>query len=296
MKIFIPIGTFLFFLTAFLPVFSVAQPKISGSNSNSNRVLSSTDSLRLKGYISSAFSSRLGSSRRQLYLDSALQISPTEAYFWQQKAMPLYKAKKYEVGMSFLDSAVKYNAFEYLDYRGFMKCIFQKSYHQALQDFNKATTLKGNGQVMDHSYVFYKGLCYLQLTQYDSAQHLFEKVVSEKRKVYGDAWLHPTELFYLAIAFYEKEEYTRAIQYLDEALKLYKEFSDAEYYKSLCLKDSGKFEEALKVMEAADIHFKQGYSINEDNVFYEDFPYQIKRYHIETVLERLRSVTTQLHK
>jgi hypothetical protein len=28
---------------------------------------------------------------------------------WQQKSMPILKAKKYEVGMKYLDKAVKYN-------------------------------------------------------------------------------------------------------------------------------------------------------------------------------------------
>lgn len=292
MKFFICPGLLLFLWLHILPTLCSGQTR----NAVAKKVFSHADSLQLKAHVTHAFSSRLGSSRRQLYLDSALQLAPTEAYYWQQKAMPLYKAKKYEAGMAYLDSAVKYNAFEYLDYRGFMKCIFQKSYRQAIVDFNDALRLKGNGQVMDHSYSFYKGLCYLQLTQYDSAQNLLTKVVNDRQKMYGTDWLHPTELFFAAMACYEKEEYAKAIEYLDQALKIYKEFSDAEFYKALCLKDLGKFEEALKTMEAADVHFKQGYSINEDNVFYEEYPYQIKQHQIKAMLERLRNVPANLKK
>lgn len=80
----------------------------------------------------------------QLYLDSVLSILPHSAYHWQPKAMPLYKQKKYEIGSAYLDSAVKYDdRQQYLEYRGFMKCIFQKTYKSAITDFEEAKKLQG---------------------------------------------------------------------------------------------------------------------------------------------------------
>src|SRR6186713_2668322 len=67
-------------------------------------------------------------------LDEGLKKDGTIAYLWQQKAMPYFKARKYEVGMPFLDKAVQYNAERWLPYRGFIKCIFSKSYKDAIAD------------------------------------------------------------------------------------------------------------------------------------------------------------------
>ena len=65
-------------------------------------------------------------------LDNGLKKDSTVAYLWQQKAMPLFKMRKYEAGMVFLDKAVKYDETRWLDYRAFIKCIFVKIPYKCL--------------------------------------------------------------------------------------------------------------------------------------------------------------------
>lgn len=55
----------------------------------------------------------------------------------------------------------------------------------------------------------------------------------------------------------------------------YKQFSDAKYYKAKALDYLGKFEEASILIKEAKNDFEEGYTINEDNVLYEVYPYQI---------------------
>jgi tetratricopeptide (TPR) repeat protein len=239
--------------------------------------LSKADSALFKRYKDSAFSISIYSARHQRYLDSALLVSPHNAYMWQQKAMPLYKQKKYEAGAPFLDSAVKYDASRWLDYRGFMKCIFQKRMQEAIGDFHLAKQVIGNGVVMDHSYDFYIGLSYLQLNQLDSAEYYLTKTLEDQKKALGEDWVHFLDLFYLGVVLYEKEDYTGAIKALDRSLRLYKNFSDAKYYKAICLKKLGRANEALAVMKEAEQDFKDGYSMTEDNVIYEAYPYQVTK-------------------
>ena len=124
---------------------------------SAQRQYSRKDSLRAKAYFDSSWSYSLGSARHQAYLDSALMVMPTNAYFWQQKSMPLYKANKYELGRPFLDSAVKYDPEQWLEYRGYMKCIFEKNYKVALADFQKAKAKYGKRTVMDNPYDLYIG-------------------------------------------------------------------------------------------------------------------------------------------
>src|SRR5690606_11666425 len=71
----------------------------------------------------------------QKYIDMGLQEDSTIAYLWQQKAMPLFKQGKYELGMQYLDKAVYYDRSRWLNYRAFIKCIFAKTYRAAITDF-----------------------------------------------------------------------------------------------------------------------------------------------------------------
>src|SRR5690606_28651591 len=52
-------------------------------------------------------------------IDEGLAKDSTIAYLWQQKAMPMFKQGKYEVGMEYIDKAVKYDRQRWQDYRAF---------------------------------------------------------------------------------------------------------------------------------------------------------------------------------
>ena len=115
----------------------------------------------------------------QACLDQGLKKDSTVAYLWQQKAMPYFKCKKYEVGMQYLDKAVFYNKERWLSYRAFIKCIFAHTYKDAIKDFEECIKLYGDSYVMDHSFSFYIGICYLQLNEYEKAEKLFDDYVSD---------------------------------------------------------------------------------------------------------------------
>lgn len=209
-------------------------------------------------------------------IDSALTLSPHDAYLWQQRGMPYFKQMKYQEGMPYIDSAVRYDTVNQLPYRAFMKCIFQKDYLGAIEDFTELLRDRPNGFVMDHEFNFYLGLCYLQLSQYARAEQLFSACLANDRAL-GAHWVHPLHLFYLGIAHYEEHEYASAITCFDSALMVYPHFSDAEYYKSACLEATGQHEASLATCSQARDDFMDGYTINEDNAVYERYPYQVEK-------------------
>ncbi len=218
-------------------------------------------------------------SERQACLDEGLKIDSTIAYLWQQKAMPYFKARKYEVGMTFLDKAVQYNPERWQPYRGFMKCIFSKAYEDAIADLEDCKKKFGNGYVMDHTYDFYIALSYLQLNDYQKAEAILQKYVDE---IYRDRQQleHHTAYFYLGIAKYELKKFDEAIAIFDKALKIYPNFSDAKFYKGVCLSLLSKQEEATELFKQVREDFKLGYKLNEDNVIYELYPYQLQGYFV----------------
>lgn len=246
--------------------------------------ITTQDSIRLYKYLDKVGEFPLFAMKRQLYIDSALAIVPKASQLWQQKAMPLFKQKKYEIGMPYLDSAVKYDKEKHwIAYRGFIKCIFQKSYRASITDFNLAQKQNGNSYIMDHSYEFYKGLCYLQLNKFDSAEYLFDKGISEELK--GSTSAHHLHWLYLGIVQFEKENYTEAIKSFDNALKVYPQFSDVQFYKALCLREQKQNKQAIELLLNARENLQKGYGINEDNAIYEAYPYQINKSMVESYIE-----------
>lgn len=207
-------------------------------------------------------------------LNEGLKVDSTVAYFWQQKAMPYFKAKKYEVGMEYLDKAVTYNPERWLSYRAFIKCIFSKSYKDAIQDFQKCIEIEGNSYVMDHTYNFHIALCYLQLNRFKKAEEIFKVDIEEQEEKWGEA--HLLDLFYYGISKYEQNKWEEAISIFDKSLKQYPNFSDAEYYKSICFLRMNKIKEFRTLYAKAELDGKMGNTISEDNSTYETYPYQVR--------------------
>jgi tetratricopeptide (TPR) repeat protein len=203
--------------------------------------------------------------------------------------MPLYKSFQHELGRPYVDSAVKYDPENWLDYRAYLKCIFERNYSQALADFHIAKAAYGDKPVMDHPYSFFMGLCHLQLGNLDSSEYYFKSCINNELKKYPDeSWVHYNHLFYMAMVYFQRDDLAKSIEYLDKALKQYTTFSDAQYYKSLCFARMGRKEEALALMEQSYINFKEGYSLNEDNERYEYYPYQVRKYYLTSQLYALR--------
>ncbi|RYZ20227.1 MAG: tetratricopeptide repeat protein [Chitinophagaceae bacterium] len=187
------------------------------------------------------------------------------------KAMPLFKLRKYETGMACLDRAVRYDS-TWLPYRAFIKTIFSKQYRAALADLELCRARNGAGYVMDHSYDVYRALCHLQLEEFDKALLLLaaqDAADAAKNRV------HHFRVFYLGIAYLELHQYEKALVAFDRALAAYPQFSDAYFYKGKCLGFLGRTEAGLAAMRAGKAFYEKGYTINEDNVVYETYPYQV---------------------
>ncbi|MNS05769.1 Tetratricopeptide repeat protein [compost metagenome] len=210
-------------------------------------------------------------------LDKGLAQDSTIAYLWQQKAMPYFKCRKYEVGMGYLDKAVQYDRERWLPYRGFIKCIFQKNYAGSIADLEACIAEYGNGYVMDHTYAFYIAISQLQLNRFAEAEVLLRNYTEEQEAKRGKDRVHHLGLFYWGIAQFELGNIDEALKHFNEAIRLYPNFPDATYYRAICLKWQGApAEEVEKVYHKALEDAKNGYTINEDNAFYETYPYQVR--------------------
>ena len=160
-----------------------------------------------------------------------------------------------------------------MPYRAFIKCIFAKTYHEAISDFKESLSEFGNSYEMDHTYKFYIGLSYLQLNEFEKAEKIFEEDLNE---LGPNESVHHLDLFYYGIAKYEQEKWQEAIVQFDKALELYPQFSDVQYYKAISMARLGYTEEADVLFQESEKNRNTGYTINEGNSVYENYPYQIR--------------------
>jgi tetratricopeptide (TPR) repeat protein len=256
-------------LILFASAYIFAQPSPGNSPDQKKR-----DAIVDKYLRNGAWKFHMYSEQWQQKIDEGLKEDSTIAYLWQQKAMPLYKQKRYREGLPFLDNAVRYDRIQYLPYRGFMKCIFSKDYEGAIDDFKQCIDELGNGYVMDHSYKFYSAVAHLQLGQFIKAEELLAGETAYVSKTRGETWVHHLDLLYLGIAQLELKKFKESIQTFDKTLKLYPQFPEAHYYKSLAQKNIGD-QSHIASMKNAKQFFNEGHTINEDNAVYEKYPYQL---------------------
>jgi tetratricopeptide (TPR) repeat protein len=223
------------------------------------------------------------------YCDSLIAACPNIAYAYQQKAMPLIKCGDYAKSMPLIDKAVALDANRYLAYRGFLKCIFTKDYAGAITDFQRVARLKPNGREMDHTYAFFEGACELELGHDKLAEKAFAADMAMQRGPDGRGSVHFNTLWYAGVAAQRLKQYAQAQAYLQQCLKTYPQHPEANYYLALHYQAQGQTALARQHLEAAQKALIGGYRLNEDNIFYANYPEQITEYEVRQALKELRN-------
>lgn len=221
-----------------------------------------------------------------VYLDSLIAICPTIAKAYQLKAIPYIKSGDYGRAFPLEDKAVEYDPVRWTSYRAFLKCIFSKDYEGAIIDFDQAQKIVPNNFEMDHSYAFYKGLCYLELKNLKKAErNLLEDIQIQTK---GDTAknVHYNTLLYCGIVYYEMKQYKKAESYLKKCLSQFSQLPDAHFYLAMTLKSAGK--EYNSYLAMAKKALEEGYKQNEDNEAYAYYPHQITLHEVTQELEKAK--------
>jgi tetratricopeptide (TPR) repeat protein len=130
---------------------------------------------------------------------------------------------------------------------------------------------------------FYSGLSYLQLNEYLKASSSIQSSINYRERKMNGA--HYLENFYMGIIEMEMGQLEKAISYFDAALNAYSHFSDAKFYKAQCLIKSKKIEFAKQLFKDALKDLEAGFTINEDNVIYETYPYQVSKAWLSAIVK-----------
>lgn len=221
------------------------------------------------------------------YCDSLIAICPNIAVAYQQKAVPLIKDGKYEEAFVLENKAATLDPKRWMAYRGFLKCIFTKDYEGAILDFQQAARLNANGREMDHTYPFFEGLSHMELRDYAKAESSFKKDLLLQKGADGKGSIHFNTLFYVGVLYFEMKNYATAETYLKQCLQQYSKHPEANYYLALIYKFQSKKEQAKHYLATAQAALASGYRLNEDNIYYANYPRQITQYEVQRALQQL---------
>ena len=214
------------------------------------------------------------------YCDSLIAACPNIAYAYQQKAMPLIDCGDYAQAFPLINKAVELDANRYLAYRGFLKCVFTKDYTGAIADFQRVAKLKPNGREMDHTYAFFEGASELELGHYQLAEGAFARDMALQRGGDGQGQIHFNTLLYAGVVAARLKQYAQAEIYLQQCLKAYPQHPEANYYLALNYQALGQPVLARQHLETAQRALIGGYRLNEDSIFYANYPAQITEYEV----------------
>ncbi|MEO9071165.1 MAG: tetratricopeptide repeat protein [Ginsengibacter sp.] len=223
----------------------------------------------------------------QSVCDSVIAICPNIANAYELKAIPFIKYGDYAKAFPLEDKAVELAPKEYTAYRGFLKCIFTKDYEGAIIDFQKAQQLVPNSYEMDHTYFFYEGLCYLELGNYQKSEKNLKKDIFIQTVGDTTKTIHFNSFFYMGVLYYKMKNYKLAKEYLLKCISIYNEHPEANYYLAMIFKKKKDFPLEKKYLEISKKAFEGGYELNEDNIFYVNFPYQVTLYEVEMAMKGL---------
>jgi tetratricopeptide (TPR) repeat protein len=214
------------------------------------------------------------------YMDSVLAICPDVAEAYQLKAVPAIKNGEYTKAYQLDTKAAELDPAQYLSYLGFLKCIFTKDYSGAITDFKKAIQIVPGGGEMDHGFYFYLGICYLKLGNYPEASFNFNKDFSEQQHGDSTREIHYNALMYMGITKLESRDLDSARYWLLKSLRIYPELPEANYYVSVVYHIENRMDLEKKYLELAKKSIQDGYRMNEDNMYYVNYPYQITLYEV----------------
>ena len=222
-----------------------------------------------------------------IYLDSILSICPNIAAAYQLKAVPAIKNGEYVKAYRLDEKAAELDSQQFLSYLGFLKCIFTKDYSGAIIDFKRAIRIIPGGGEMDHSFYFYLGICYLELGNYPEAEVNFNRDIFSQNNGDSTVEIHFNSLLYMGITKSVNNEPDSAEIYFKKCLHIYKELPEANYYLALIYKERKETILEKKYLEMAQKSTLDGFSMNEDNLYYVNYPRQITLYEVSRELSNM---------
>ncbi|SMC56779.1 tetratricopeptide repeat protein [Moheibacter sediminis] len=189
-------------------------------------------------------------------LDKILEKHPDYAKAHHEKSIPYLKSGDFVNWKINIDKAVKYDAENYLGFRGSVKAKFFGDNIGAIADIDSLDKIRDYDLGMtnngDYHLNIVKAICYSQLDQKEKAIEIFEKQLADETHTIG---LY--DYYQLGVTYFEIKSYEKALQEFQKQLTE-NENAETHYYLGQIYKNLNQQEKYFQHKEKAIDFYKKG--------------------------------------
>jgi len=218
-----------------------------------------------------------GSYKSQQLFDESIELCPTFAYSYMQKAVPYLKRGLFIEWKRLIDKAVELSPLEYLGYRGWCRIQFLRDYYGAIKDLEQLKNISkgdiGFCQNGNYHLEVALALCYKELDQHNKAKSILIEYLESER--YSEAIY---DFHHLGVIEYELGDLDAARSSLEKQIKV-NEIAESHYYLALIARKKNK-------PETFDYHKKQAEEkYKQEFYLYDNYCEPIDKIYLSDILE-----------
>jgi tetratricopeptide (TPR) repeat protein len=166
--------------------------------------------------------------------------------------------------------AIELDPKQQLNYAIFIKLYYLRDYEAVIKDIYRLDALTPNfvDQPWAENMYYLLGLCHMQLEKYSIAIQYFDSCLATYTSV-GIQYADYKNFLYKGICFLKNKQYEKAIESFDKTIELFKNCSDAYYWKSVAYIALKNKSSALSCIELAKQN--QNYLIWKQDAYHKIF-------------------------
>jgi len=172
----------------------------------------------------------------QKVLDQQIQDSSFRAEVLRELSIWYIKTGNFAKEMETYLPAIELDPKQQLNYAIFIKLYYLRDYDAVIRDIHRLDALTPNfvDQPWAENMYYLLGLCYMQLENYPVAIQYFDSCLATYASL-GIQYADYKNFLYKGICFLRNKQYEKAIESFDKTIEMYKNCSDAYYWKSVVL-------------------------------------------------------------
>lgn len=201
-----------------------------------------------------------GSPGCQILLEEARQYDNTYALAYREIGVPYLKRGITAAFPHYYGKAADLDPMGWIGWRGYLYLYFYRDYERALTDFNRLDTITPG--VVDYpqstSVEFMRGICYLQLDQYEEAIDYFDRHIVHEDSVAGFDYIPAETFLFRGIALWRKGDLAEAQRSFETGIELESYNADLHYWLAKLYLEIGDRREAQRYLTLAKKAFDKG--------------------------------------
>lgn len=223
-----------------------------------------------------------GSYMSQKHFDKSIELCPTFAYAYMEKAVPYLKNGDFITWKKLIDKAVELKPLEYLGYRGWCRYQFLKDYSGAIADIEQLEALSkydiGYSQNGDYHLIIAKALAYKGMGDKNKAISLIEGQLAKP-----DYSPKSYDYFHLGVLQLETGDLAGAVASLKKQIEVNDYMAETYFYLAIAAKRENSLTDYIKFLHKAKTFYEAGkfrtdsYVETADKVYYADIMAEMNR-------------------